>query len=283
MNISFKSWYIDININDNIFINHLDYLINYLKKNSAFLLDLNKDNFSYIEKIIYDIILFHCDNLKINLDDKYVSFWAKDTEYNFDYIHMHVDHCDYESRIFDLQIKKPLFTTILYINDNTTPTLITNVKKDDKNFNKNDNMLIFTFPKKFKNIIFDSNYYHGEAYLKNTKLTERKVIVIALWDKNNKPLYMPYFNNDCFNFFIFNYYYYKIHEENENFYLKKNNIVSFKNSDNNSVSLKTYDKELINNLFNNLIIDKKKDCLYKFNDIFKNFNNVDTFIVKFNL
>jgi hypothetical protein len=122
---------------------------------------------------------------------------------------MHKDHCDYESRVFKTEIKKPLFTSLIYFNNNTSPTLITEISSTDDLYNSKvlKSKLGISFPKKYKNICFDSgNYYHGEAYLSDNIDKERKVLVIALWDNDNTPSYIPYFSSDLFYYYLFNNY-----------------------------------------------------------------------------
>ena len=137
MNCGLSTWDFNINL-PNINKDIIDYFLIFSENlTTNFFLDLNKQDYSLIEKIIYDIVLFHSNRLNISLENKSVSFWTKITEYNFDYIHMHTDHCDYESRIFNTQFKKPLFTSLIYLNNNGSPTLLTDVTPDmssQKNF-----------------------------------------------------------------------------------------------------------------------------------------------------
>jgi hypothetical protein len=252
-----------------------------------FFLDLKKTKYSFIEKIIYDTVKFHCNRLNIDLNDKAVSFWSKSTEYKFDYIHMHIDHCDYESRIFNAETKKPLFTTLLYFNDNECPTLITDVTREmcnKKDFmNSYNKKLGFSFPKSFKNIAFDSgNYYHGESYLTDYEQNERRVIVIAIWDTNNKPSHIPYFHSDLFNYFSFSFFYRTIDESRGDEYKKDENILTFENANNNIITIKINDSQLINDaFFEDLLIKREKKTMYRFHNILKKFKNPDTILLDF--
>lgn len=266
-------------------INDFLFFSNILRVN--FLLDLKKPKYSFIEKIIYDTVKFHSNRLNIDLNDKIVSFWSKSTEYNFDYIHTHIDHCDYESRMFNTETKKPLFTNLLYFNDNDCPTLLTDVTREmyNKNdfLNNNNTKLGFSFPKSFKNITFDSgNYYHGESYLTDYKEKERKVIVIAVWDKKNEPTCISYFNSDLFNSVSFSFFERPLDNINIIEYDKTNDLLSFNDTTNNIIYIKLNDSQIINNnFFIDLLIKKKKNVMYKFNNILKKFKNPDTFILDF--
>jgi hypothetical protein len=249
-----------------------------------FLLDLKRTKYSFIEKIVYDTIQFHCNRLNIEIDDKVVSFWSKNTEYNLDYIHMHIDHCDYECRMFDREVKKPLFTAILYFNENDNPTLITDVTRemcDKMDFlNSKNTKLAFCFPKNYKSVVFDSgNYYHGESYLQDYKQKERNVIVIALWNKENKPDYLPYFDFNLLNYFIF----VKNTESIEEIeYDKRVDLITFKEKTNDIIVIKINHPKIIDNDFYiDLLIKKKKDAVYRLNNIIKIINNPDTIIIDF--
>lgn len=288
MNIGFSSWDFNINgLDRKEYKNVLDYFLNFSDRlNINYFLDIHKERFSFFEKVIYDIISFHCKNLNIDINNKYVSFWSKSSKYNFDYIHMHTDHDDYESIHKNIHIKKPVFTVLVYLNDGDIPTLITDVTKEMYNkeqFNLNNNKLILSFPKKMKSIAFDSNYYHGESYLTdNSDFNDRKVIVIAVWDEPNKPYYIPYFDNSIFNYFIAHNHNYSLDGYENNLFEKDKTIVDFYNGADSMLSVKTYDKKLINrDFFYDLIIKRKKDIMYRFNSIITKFNNVDNIIINF--
>lgn len=265
-----------------------DFLFFSKKLSVPFLLDLNKTTYSFIEKIIYDNIKFHSNRLNIDLSNRVVSFWSKTTEYNFNYTHMHIDHCDYESRMFNTEIKKPLFTSVLYFNDNDCPTLLTDVTREMNNkidfLNINNTKLGFSFPNTFKNIVFNSgNYYHGECYLKEYKQKERKVIVIAVWDKKDEPSYLSYFNNELLNSFLFSFFERPIHNTvNIVKYDKITTLLIVKETTNNIINIKINNSQLINNsFFVDLLVYKKKDVIYRFNQIFEKFKNLDTFVLDF--
>ena len=230
--------------------------------------------------MIYDVIIFHANRLHINISDKCVSFWSKTKEYNIDYIHMHIDHCDYESRIYGTEYKKPLFTSLLYFNDNNSPTLLTEITRemaDTKCFD--DTKIALSFPKKCKNICFDSgNYYHGESYLSDEERSERKVLVIALWEQNQSPSYIPYFPMELFYYKLYNQYERHITLEDYNRYARDtSNVVDFIDMNHTIITIKI--KNIKQDFFNKLIIEKEKTIMYSFKNILNKFRNVDTFIL----
>jgi hypothetical protein len=272
----------------NININAVDFLLEYLDTlNTSFFLDTTCEKYSFVEKIIYDVALFHINRLQLDIKNKHVSFWSKSREYMFDYLHMHIDHCDYESEIFNRQFKTPIFTSLLYFNDNNCPTLLTdvtlNMKQSNNFMNDKNTKLGFSFPRQFKNITFDSgNYYHGESYLYDYKQTSRKVIVIAVWDEINKPYYIPYFKSDLFYYHWFSRRKINIEKENNTTYYKSIPLMSFENTDNNIITIKIHDKQLItNDFFHDVLVKKDKKSLYKFKEILEIFVEQDTFILDF--
>lgn len=288
MNNGLSVWNFQINDKTINLDKSIDHLLTFLENlNLNFFLDNTKSEYSLVEKILLDVVLFHANRLKIDMNNKHISFWGKSTEYMFDCLHVHIDHCDYERQMYNTQNKKPLFTTLLYFNDNDCPTLLTDVTREMKNnsdFINNKNTKIgFSFPKRFKNITFDSgNYYHGETYLSDYKQTSRKVIVVALWDEINKPYSNPFFPVDLFYHFCFKNYEYAVLDNNTKLYDKNIPLVLFNNADDNIIIIKVNDKKLINyDLFYNILIKKDKKCLYKFKQIFEKFMTLDTFILHF--
>jgi hypothetical protein len=281
MDIEFSSW--KINLNDNVpmdFFNSIDdYLIYSNTLNVNFLLNHNnvQNQFSSIEKLIYDIVVFHCNRLNINLNDKHVSFWSKTEKYNFDYIHMHVDHCDYECRMHNTMYKKPIFTTLIYLNNNINPTLITQFT-ENTNIYTNQKQLIFSFPKLWKNICFNPKLIHGESYITQNDCKERKCIVIAVWDKNDKPLHVPYFDPILFNYYRFTHKQCVINPHVP--FNKNTSYLTFEDTTHNNVNIYVNETFIDDEFFNELLNNKTKTVMYKFGKIFENFNNLDTFTIK---
>ena len=146
--------------------------------------------------------------------------------------------------------------------------------------NSNNTKLAFSFPKNNKSVVFDSgNYYHGESYLQDYEQKERNIIVIALWNKENKPDYIPYFDFNLLNYFIF----VKNTEPIEEIeYDKTIDLITFKEKTNDIIFIKLKHPKLIDNdFFIDLLIEKKKDAVYRFNNIIKIVNNPDTIMFDF--
>lgn len=255
--------------------------------NCTYFLNSKAESFSFLEKFIFDNISFHMDRLGIDSDDKTASFWSKKREYNFDYLHMHIDHCDYEDRVLNKQSKRPLFTSIIYLDDNNCPTLVTDVTTDmvsSNDFINNNNKMIFSFPKVLKNIVFESGkYFHGESYLSDYERTSRKAIVIAVWDRNNKPFYIPYFDKHFFYYFLFTRFKREIVDTEFYEFSRESVVFKTESRDKNIVIIKLNKDTYINNdLFEEIIIRREKTSLYRFFDvIYKRISDPDTIVFEF--
>jgi glycosyl transferase family 25 len=248
----------------------------------------SENKFSFVEKFIYDIAKQHCDNKNINIDDTVISFWVKTSPYNFEYIHTHFDHCDYEWRIMGSMKVKPIFTTLTYFDDNYCPTIITDITRemvDQKNFINNHNkQFILSFPKVMKHVCFDSgNYSHGESYIQDYDPEEsRKTLVVAVWYKNSSPYHIP---NYCHK--LFQYYRFTLDSnpiEYELFDISSTPIVLF--NYNKTKTIKIQDNNLINlSFFNDLVIKRKKNVLYQLKDFVQPYlldkDYIDTFFFDF--
>jgi len=290
MNIA-DIWTIDINNfysqNHIRFIEEMDTFLKFhYDINVNYMLNINNNRFNFVEKLIYDNAMFHIKRLNINVNNKCISFWSKLHEYDFDYMHMHIDHCDYESRVYKYERKRPIFTSIIYFNDNDCPTLITDITEDmykTNNFS-NNNKLILSFPKILKNIVFESGkYYHGESYISDYNITIRKTIVIAVWEESNKPLYIPNFDVNFFYYHAFMNHDRLINEESYNEFDKDTIVFNYKRRDDKIITIKLNDNNIINyEFFYKLIKEKNKKQLYEISDIiYRNTKNPDTIIIDF--
>lgn len=287
-----STWTIDI---ESKFLKNIDRYTTLLNQfiyfsenmNVNFFINLESSTFSFIEKFIYDNVKFHMKRLNVhNEKNMHVSCWTKHTEYNFDHIHMHVDHCDYESRVHKTEFKKPLFTSIIYLDDNSCPTLITDITRDmveTGNFHTNNNKLCFSFPKVLKNIVFDSGkYYHGESYLSDYKSSDRKTIVIAVWDDANKPSYIPFFDNHLFYYHLFTKYGRTIVENEYDEFDPNETLCKIENRNESTTTIEVNDVSLLNGeFFYKLIVEREKNIMFKFAKIINTIKNPDTVILDF--
>jgi hypothetical protein len=180
---------------------------NYEKKR-LFLLDTSKTNFELIEKVVYEIAMFHFNRLNINFDpnEHFIEFWfkniiSKNDDKNSNNINSFHYDCDENERQMNNKQFKPLMSSVNYFNDNDFPLLLTEIDLEEYKFKKFENKtnIQIIFPKKNKQITFDGTKYHGVVDIFN-KINddtdtefERYMLAINLW--NRKPLNIDYYEN----------------------------------------------------------------------------------------
>jgi len=173
-----------------------------------FCLDKNKDEFTIIEKLIYDIVVYHFKRLKLDInDDSYhIECWTHYRSCNGYNLHIDVDEPEYKN---NNMLYLPFLTTLTYFNDIPNPTMITGVT--DENFSNDvylNSDIYLTFPKMLKHISFEGNkYFHGAVNIFNDVdiINKRYILGMNLW---KRPL---------------------AYVEKYNFNLYKNSRYSFKN------------------------------------------------------
>jgi hypothetical protein len=172
------------------------------------LLDTSKHNFDLIEKVVYEISMFHFEKIKINFDpnEHFIEFWFKNSilknnEISSNNINSFHYDCDEDEKKINNKQFKPLLSCVNYFNDNDFPLLLTEIDLDEYKFKKfeNKNNVQIIFPKTNKQITFDGTKFHGVIDIFN-KLNddadsdfERYMLAINLWNK--KPLNIPYYKN----------------------------------------------------------------------------------------
>jgi hypothetical protein len=133
-------------------------------------------------------------------------------------------------------------------------------KKNIFQGNGNDELLLI-LPRVLKHVCFDSGtFYHGEGYLQEYNTTEpRKTLVVAVWDKSNKPQHIPVYHDDLFQYHTFM----KTRKPiNDNTYHRTNSLVHF-NTHDVPTAITITDNTIINEkFFNDLIIRRTKTVLY---------------------
>jgi hypothetical protein len=208
------------------------------------LLNTNQESYNLLEKYVYDISMYHFDRLNIEYNSNmyYIEFWCKN---NVELNNFHFDCDEYEKNI-DNNFIYPLLSNIIYLNDSTYPTVITDVdleKYKYKEFQDQKNITV-VFPKKNKHITFDGSKRHGVANIfeEDNINGSRYIIAINLW--NRKPLNVEYYQ--------------KQQIQSSQLYDKKQ-VVNIKpcNEDENVISV----KKLLNyDFFENLFYGNKNAC-----------------------
>jgi len=206
MDLNINTWNITLTQNniDNYDIHSLiDYYFMPRDDNMTYLLNPDLEKYSIIEKIVYDIAMFHFQRLGIeyNKDDHLIEFWFR---YKF-MSTCHVDTDEYEREFnnkFKYEENAPMMTIITYFSESNIPTIITDITSDDhKNDNYSEkNKIILSFPKYLKQITFNGGkYHHGTSKIfENETSNERKILSIILWNK--KKVKVPYFDNHIFQY-----------------------------------------------------------------------------------
>jgi sugar-specific transcriptional regulator TrmB len=165
---------------------------------NTYLLDLNKNEYTILEKYIYEIAKYHFDRLNIELTDNYdIEFWLTD-DFNKN-VNFHVDQQEIDRVLFNDDVR-PFLTTVTYFNDNIHPTMITNMTDNNKH-NINDEEFFLSFPITGKQIVFEgSKYLHSPINIFNKRMLmnnikgikiPRYVLNIQFWESKQK--YRPYY------------------------------------------------------------------------------------------
>lgn len=169
-------------------------------------LDTTKNEFSIVEKFVYDIANFHLKRLNMEFDENtFVTFWinkkTSDCSVNF-----HLDRDDYEDREYNTTTNLPFLSAITYLNDCNSPTMFTNIDgsvKDEEKYMDNPK-ICFSFPRKMKHTSFHGKYIHSgtniDVYNENNN-TQRNLILVALWKK--PPLHVPFYDDSIFSYLNF--------------------------------------------------------------------------------
>jgi hypothetical protein len=288
-------WKIDYN-------NYEEKIISFIKMYDGkrlFLLDTCKSDFDLMEKVVYEIAMFHFKRLNVNFDpnEYYVEFWFKniisknDNKYSNNINSFHYD-CDENEREINNKQFKPLMSCVSYFNDNEFPLLLTEIDLEEYKFKKfeNKNNINIIFPKTNKQITFDGTKYHGVVDIFN-KLNEtdndennfeRYMLAVNLWNK--KPLNINYYTplniyNGKFLSVPQDVHRCKNNSETENVFSKNNKIITIEANnvtkdlllEKNVLDFDFYEKMLYNK--KNFTIPKEITELVK-NEMEKNeFNN----------
>jgi hypothetical protein len=115
-----------------------------------------------------------------NLNVLGFEWWVHDSE-SISTISFHFD-CDEYLRWNYGRIITPSLSTITYLTDNLSPTVITNIKTVGENLDdynpKIPTEIVYSFPGTGKFLTFDSKYYHGVL---NTDHEKRLTLLYNVW------------------------------------------------------------------------------------------------------
>lgn len=205
MSLNFQSWTINSLKNNEI----KDFIKNSINYNKTYVLNKEQSNFSLIEKYIYDIANFHCNNNSFNINDIFIEFWFKQEINNSIGLNeFHVDCDEYKKRT-NYNYIHPLLSCVTYFNNCNFPLLLTEIDIDSYKYKdfKHKNTIYISFPEEMKQVTFLGNTFHGVIDIfnesSNNKSFERIILAINLWDKY--PENVEYFkynnknNNNIYN------------------------------------------------------------------------------------
>jgi hypothetical protein len=171
--------------------------------------NVHHEKLSLMEKISYDIALFHLTKMNMTLKNKKISFWTKSKRAScLNCSYPHTDGDDYERNVYNNSTIKPLFTTLTYFNDNDlNPTIITQITKEHVTKNKVANKDIsLIFPKTNLHIFFEGQtFFHFESNFFNIDKEinkDRCLLIVAVWN-NYWPMFVPFYNYSIQNYAMF--------------------------------------------------------------------------------
>jgi hypothetical protein len=159
--------------------NNITQFTELLNQNNRYILDINNTNgFNIFEKYVYEIALFHLNNINkvLDLNKNIIEFsLLKNNNYIIDY--------NRETKTY------PLVTALTFLNDGPANLLFTNVDIESykyKNIKDHNNIAIIP-QKKNKNVCFDSSNFYGIFNMDNSA-----VLKINVWSENPNFIFSNY-------------------------------------------------------------------------------------------
>jgi hypothetical protein len=198
-NVNFNSW--QLTVKPDITKLLVDHITNATNKLPTQLLDTLKTEFTIVEKVVFEMAMFHLNRLNIQYDPKryFIEFWWKNEnaikKLQTNKINeIHCFHSDKDEHLYKntKQLIHPFLATVTYLNDSIFPTIITS--SPEKNFNEKkqvvlDKGITLSFPKKMKHICFSPENIHGVYNVfsninKNTDVntSNRITLMFNIWD-----------------------------------------------------------------------------------------------------
>jgi hypothetical protein len=253
---------------DNFKIEELNSLEEFIYKNNknlenefytnTFLLDTSVEEFSLIEKYVYEIAMFQFKTLNIqyNPEKYYIEFWWRNDIFKS----FHID-CDEKYRSETNKYLLPLLSNVLYLSDSYYSTILTNTNLEDYKYKEFNNTISISFSKKGKIVSFDSQYFHGvsnvfEEIDPGVTTYGRSTLMINLWDKRPKDIK-----------------YYK--SNGETYYNKLNNMTFIKENEPEYINYNTNYEVL----FEKLLYENCYDILYSLGkEIYKKYITIPSTI-----
>jgi len=181
---------------------------------------------------------------ELNIEANYYEIWWKN---KWNGLTMHFD-CDEELKISQGVLKHPELSTVTYLSDTKSPTIITDINSETLLYQEfsEDNKLYLSFPQKNKVIAFDSTKYHS-GYAENDN--DRIIFMVNFWKE--KPLDIENYTSDINNQIL-------VEEKNIRYDISFNKIEKA-----NEVYCEYIDYQTIKLLCNNQISEELKEHINK--------------------
>jgi hypothetical protein len=238
--------------------------IEYLKKmavyfdedNKTYLLNSKHVQYNIMEKIVFDIAMFHLANKNVLLNKPYFIEFG---------IHDKGDTLFKTQQLnIDGNMVTPIFSSILHLTDNNRmePIVYTNITAEEYMFKEFSNTsLHLSFPQKKKQIVFDGNIYYS------SNLSDDFVLVINIWDVF--PM-ITFFDNVICDFVLYKNTHDECFNNNKTIIDKESETIVQIQYDNKSDNVVIGSWGIITDKFlENILYNKDKNNIHVYNDLFK--------------
>jgi hypothetical protein len=239
------------------FINRL--LINSQNVKNPSLLDFNKEEYGIDEQLVFELYKFHMKrlNLEDKINDHYVEFWTNITFLDGNAIIKPI-HIDKDEKTFHLhrELIVPILSTITYLDNTFTPTILTNTrfKKDINLYNG----ISLSFPTKFKHVCFNGETLHGVFNLESSEID------IVNQTRPDKDVRMTL----CFNIFdkkpntkLNSSKYTKLFPKSADYFTIHNNYDKTEETKISNIKMYSLLSKILNNQIEHTVIDELKTLL----------------------
>lgn len=273
-NVNLNSWQIKMETKNKDLI--IDYISN--TTSGTHILNTNKIMFTLVEKIIYELAMFHFKRLNIEYDPNryFIEYWWKSYALSNKQLtlsnEIHAFHSDKDEETYknkNRELIHPFLATVTYLNDSLFPTLITSTPEKLQNNNSQiilDKGLLLSFPKELKHICFSPENIHGvyNVFKDNQKdsINYRMALMFNLWDNHyptaNTPKMFQTKNKDNEEIPTLNEFSPETQFKIQNYYSNVKDI------DNVNLSINTQICEKITPMSNKLSIKLEENEMFEF-------------------
>lgn len=165
----------------------------------TFLLNKQKNTINILEKVVYDLSLYHIEKDNKNIDDFEIEFWIKNEKIIQKQL-LHNPHSDKDEKYRKLKNEfiHPYLSSVTYLHTTNSITLISNMEEEDSSKGNLvlNNGLNVSYCNENKHIIFYGGCIHNvlNMDIQDNDNKNRYAIMFNLWYKH-KPLQIDYYEN----------------------------------------------------------------------------------------